>query len=254
MLFLSTFHLGCTCFLLFVCYCTTICGTPGDVATHNLAAKNLRWVIYCLVNIYFFMFKISHVPPTSGYISFSPPIFLNYYRWSLLVGLSWRRPALHPWNELGLYNGWSTNSSYGDRNRSPSISSSALSGPGRPADCFQPLAFPGPLLLLHLVDCCLPFLHLPVWPLLPSVSHGGIASPGHWCHQPPPSSCTHTHNRSATNVYSLIKKDWVGGGQMEAYLQLNIRPPFPSFFSLTTSTITSVISSELLVQLPVLPP
>lgn len=71
-LFLSTFHLGCTCFLLFVCYCTTICGTPGDVATHNLAAKNLRWVIYCLVNIYFFMFKISHFPPTSGYISLFP--------------------------------------------------------------------------------------------------------------------------------------------------------------------------------------
>lgn len=104
-----------------------------------------------------------------------------YYRWTLLVGLSWRRPALHPWNVFWPWDGGaatsSPNTSFSGRNRSPGLSSPAVSGPGRPADCLQPLAFPGPLLLLYMVDCGLPFLHLPLWPLLPSVSNGGIASP-----------------------------------------------------------------------------
>lgn len=114
---------------------------------------------------------------------FSLGVFFSFFnhRWTLLVGLSCGRPALHPWNELWLFVWGGTNSSpdpsFSDRNRSPGVSSPAVSGSGRPADCLQPLAFPGPLLLLCLVDRCLPLLHLPLWPLLPSVSHGGIASP-----------------------------------------------------------------------------
>lgn len=36
------FYPGCTCFLLLVCNRTTVCGTTGDVATYNFAAKNFR--------------------------------------------------------------------------------------------------------------------------------------------------------------------------------------------------------------------
>lgn len=95
-----------------------------------------------------------------------------------MVGLSWRRPALHPWNELCDGGGTSSrpNTSFSGRNGSPGVGSPAVSSPGRPADCLQPLALPGPLFLLCLVDCRLPLFHLSLWPLLPSVSHGGIAS------------------------------------------------------------------------------
>lgn len=112
-------------------------------------------------------------------------LFSYRHRWALLVGLPYGRPALHPWNELWLFDWGGTNSSadssFSDRNRTPSVSSSAVSGSGRPANCLQPVAFPGPLLLLCLVDCCLPVLHFSLWPLLPSVSHGGIASPAQQC-------------------------------------------------------------------------
>lgn len=184
-------------------------------------------------------------------ISFCPSKPLRFFvpsRWTLLVGLSWRRPALHPWNELWLCDGGGTrsgpNTSFSGRNRSPGVSSPAVDGPGGPADCLQPHAFPGPLLLLYLVDCCLSVLHLPLWPLLPSVSNGGIASATHkW--QP---------DLHRASVHS-IRKDWLG--TTEAYWWLCSTtppslPPSPLWPPLTTSQRLT-ISSELLVQLPVLP-
>lgn len=162
------------------------------------------------------------------------------------MGLSWRRSALHPRNELWLCDGGGTssspNTSLSGRNGSPGISSPAVRGPGRPADCLQPLAFPGPLLLLCLVDCCLPLLHLPLRPLLPSVSHGGIASATQqW--QPEP------HRATVRSTWSE-GTDW---GATEAYWWLcSHNSSFHSSLPLTTSQLLT-ISSELLVQLPVLP-
>lgn len=143
---------------------------------------------------------------------FSPAVCF-YDRWTLLVGLFCGRPALRPWNEFWLFDWGGANSSA--RNRSPGISSPAVSGSGRPADCLQPLTFPGPILLLCLVDCCLPLLHLPLWPLLPSASHGSIASTAqqadpHWA-----------------TVYSASEMtEWVGA--IEACWWLgSTAPPFP---------------------------
>ena len=120
-------------------------------------------------------FRIFHCHRVQSILVFC----LLYYRWTLVVGLSWRRPAVHPWYELcdGRGTNSGPNTSFSGRNRSAGVGSPAVNGSGEPADCLQPLAFPGSLLLLCLVDCCLPLLHLPLWPLLPSVSHGGIASP-----------------------------------------------------------------------------
>lgn len=154
---------------------------------------------------------------------FSPAVFFFffYHRWSFLVGLSCGRPALHTWHELWLFDWGSTNSpnpSVSDRNRSPCISSPAVSGSGRPADCLQPLAFPGPILLLCLVDCCVPLLHLPLWPLLPSVSHGGIASTAQQQQQPDP--------HWATVCLASEMTEWAGA--TEAYWWLcSTTPPFP---------------------------
>ena len=129
------FCLGCTCFLLLVCNRTTVCGTPGDAAAYDFAAKNLRWVsAQCL---FFLPVTISRC--LSEYQAICFPHF-DYNRWSLLVGLSWRRPAMHPWNGLWLSDGGRTNSnpntSFSGRNSSPGIGGPTFNGSGGPADCF----------------------------------------------------------------------------------------------------------------------
>lgn len=39
----SFVYAGCTCFLLFVCHRTSVCGPAGDAAAYNFAAKNSWW-------------------------------------------------------------------------------------------------------------------------------------------------------------------------------------------------------------------
>lgn len=38
----SRVYPGCTCFLLFMCHRTSVCGPAGDAAAYNSAAKNSR--------------------------------------------------------------------------------------------------------------------------------------------------------------------------------------------------------------------
>lgn len=165
----SLVYPGCTCFLLFVCHRTSVCGPAGDAAAYNFAAKNSRWAKKPISGFSTFLF---------ANILFS--LFFTFFPFScrrtLLVGLSRGGLTLHPWNELWLFTGGGARAEPSFRYRAPRVSGPTLGSSGRPADCFQPLALPGPLLLLCLVDRRLPLLHLTLRPFLPPVSHGSIAS------------------------------------------------------------------------------
>lgn len=164
---LSLFFPGCSCFLLFVCHRTSVCGPAGDAAAYHVAAKNFRWAKKSLSGFSTFLF------------AFILYIYIFFYfscRGTLLVGLSHGGLALHPWNELWLFTWGGAGGEPSFRYGAPRVSGPTLGSSGRPADCFQPLALSGPLLLLGVVDRRLPLLHLTVRPFLPPVSHGSIAS------------------------------------------------------------------------------
>lgn len=199
----SLVYPGCTCFLLFVCHRASVCGSVGDAAPYNLAAKNSRWAkkplsgfatfLFAIVLFFYFLFYF---------------LFFTFFPFScrrtLLVGLSPGGLTLHPWNELWLFTWGDAGAEPSFRYRAPRLSGPTLGSSGRPADCFQPLAFPGPLLLLCLVDRRLPLLHLTLRPFLPPVSHGSIASATQRWH-PSPLQLT---------VYSLCSgmPDWGPAG------------------------------------------
>lgn len=151
-------------------------------------------------------------------------------RRTLLVGLSHGGLALHPWNELWLFTRRGAGAKPSFRYGAPRVSGPTLGSSGRPADCFQPLALSGPLLLLGVVDRCLPLLHLTFRPFLPPVSHGSIASAAErWETGPLP----------LNGVLCLSRNGWLGA----CWPADDTAPPPQWLF----------LPSELLVQPSVLP-
>lgn len=64
---------GCTCFLLFVCHSSSVCGPAGDAASYNPAAKDSRWA----TNPLWGMFHDSSLPS----FSLSPSSVAGGHSW-----------------------------------------------------------------------------------------------------------------------------------------------------------------------------
>lgn len=76
------------------------------------------------------------------------------------------------WRDWGLSPGHSRTS----RSSGSADGGTALCGFGRTEDRFHTFAFSRPPLLPHMVDCCLFVLHVSLWPLLPPVPDGCVAT------------------------------------------------------------------------------
>lgn len=181
-----------------MCHRTSVCGPAGDAAAYDFAAKNFRWAKKSLSGFSTFLFAFILF---FCFFCFFTRIPFSCRR-TLLVGLSHGGLALHPWNELWLFTRRGAGAKPSFRYGAPRVSGPTLGSSGRPADCFQPLALSGPLLLLGVVDRRLPLLHLTFWPFLPPVSHGSIASAAErW----------ETGPLQLNGVLCLSRNGWLGG-------------------------------------------
>ncbi len=154
-------HTGRPSLLLLVRNSSSVHCTSGDAVAHYFAAKDIRWVHWG---------SSGHVLDCPGRVSWIFQTLVLTPRWILLGDLPRREFAVSVKWELEPRRG-GTRRDAGLSNGGPAV------GCSRGAeDCFLPLAFSRAPILLHLVDCRMPVLHLSLRPLLPPVSDGCIAS------------------------------------------------------------------------------